>query len=178
MDSKTAVSYAAIFCVIAISHTAADQKNSSTFLSCYAGYQDICRKIGWEPKCGAQTTNDCKGKTIAFRSVLSSDVKNVPINTIIKFQKVELNEGRGYDPATGKFTAPVDGVYSFSWTYHTNKGSIAYLGGFVDGTQRTYIGTWTQASGWQSTTGNFVIKLKKGNQFWVQSYVNAVQHLI
>uniref|UniRef100_A0A8W8LZQ8 C1q domain-containing protein n=1 Tax=Magallana gigas TaxID=29159 RepID=A0A8W8LZQ8_MAGGI len=147
MDSKTAVSYAAIFCVIWISYTVADQQNSSSFLSSYASYQDICRKIGWEPKCSRHTIN------------------------------VQVNEGGGYNPATGKFTAPVDGVYSFSWTYHTNKGSVAYLGGYVDGTIKTYIGTYTQASKWQSQTGNLVIKLKKGNQFWVQTYLRTVQHL-
>uniref|UniRef100_K1R4Q7 Collagen alpha-2(VIII) chain n=1 Tax=Magallana gigas TaxID=29159 RepID=K1R4Q7_MAGGI len=181
MDSKTAVSYAAIFCVILISYTVAEQQNSSrnylSFLSSYASYQDICRKIGWEPKCSPHTVNECKGKTIAFHAILPSDVTNTPINTIIKFQKVQVNEGGGYNPATGKFTAPVDGVYSFSWTYHTNKGSVAYLGGYVDGTIRTYIGTYTQANTWQSQTGNLVIKLKKGSQFWVQTYLQTVQHL-
>uniref|UniRef100_A0A8W8LX21 C1q domain-containing protein n=1 Tax=Magallana gigas TaxID=29159 RepID=A0A8W8LX21_MAGGI len=177
MDSKTAISYTAIFCVIVISYTAAEQQNSSSFLSSYASYQDICRKIGWESKCRAHPIHECKGKTIAFHAVLSGHLTNTPINTIIKFGKVQVNEGSGYNPATGKFKAPVDGVYSFSWTYHTNKGSVAYLGGYVDGTIRTYIGTNTQASPWQSQTGNLVIKLKKGSQFWVQTYMQTVQHL-
>lgn len=120
---------------------------------------------------------ECKGKTIAFHALLSSNLQNTPANTIIKFGKVQVNEGGGYNPATGIFTAPVDGVYSFSWTYHTNKGSVAYLGGYVDGTMRTYIGIGTQANNWQSTTGNLVTKLKKGNQFWVQTYNGTVQHL-
>lgn len=182
MDSKTAVSYAAIFCVILISYTVAEQQNSSrnylSFLSSYASYQDICRKIGWEPKCSPHTINECKGKTIAFHAILPSDVKNTPINTIIKFQTVQVNEGGGYNPATGKFTAPVDGVYSFSWTYHTNKGSVAYLGGYVDGTIRTYIGTYTQANTWQSQTGNLVIKLKKGSQFWACTLYMQLQQRI
>uniref|UniRef100_A0A8W8LZ48 C1q domain-containing protein n=1 Tax=Magallana gigas TaxID=29159 RepID=A0A8W8LZ48_MAGGI len=177
MDSKIAITYAAIFCVIWISYTVAEQQNSDSSLSSCASQQDICRKIGWEPKCSAQTINECKGNTIAFHAILSSELKNTPVNTIIKFGNVQVNEGSGYNPATGKFTAPVDGVYSFSWTYHTNKGSVAYLGGYVDGTIRTYIGTYTQANTWQSQTGNLVIKLKKGNQFWVQTYLQTVQHL-
>lgn len=73
---------------------------------------------------------DCHRKTIAFNSVLSKTLTNVPKNHIIKFERVLVNEGNGYDPSTGKFTAPVDGVYFFSWTYHTNRGSVTYLGGF------------------------------------------------
>lgn len=30
----------------------ADQQNSSSFLANYAKHQNICDKIGWEPKCG------------------------------------------------------------------------------------------------------------------------------
>lgn len=76
---------------------------------------------------------DCKEKTIAFHAILSTGLTNTPPDTIIKFGQVLVNEGSGYNPTTGKFTAPLDGVYSFSWTYCTNKGSVAYLGGYVDG---------------------------------------------
>lgn len=57
MDSKIAITYAAIFCVIWISYTVAEQQNSDSFLGSCASQQDICRKIGWEPKCSAQTIN-------------------------------------------------------------------------------------------------------------------------
>lgn len=86
----------------------AEQQNSSSFLSNYARHQNICHKIGWEPKC----KKDCKGKVIAFHAMMSANFTNVPKDTIIKFPDVDVNDGNGYDPTTGKFTAPVDG-----WTH-------------------------------------------------------------
>lgn len=32
--------------------SSADQQNSSNFLTNYARHQNICNKMGWEPKCG------------------------------------------------------------------------------------------------------------------------------
>lgn len=120
---------------------------------------------------------DCNGKTIAFHAILSSTLTNTPANTIIKFGKVLVNEGSGYSPTTGKFTAPVDGVYSFSWTYCTPKGSNAYLCGYVDGKLMARISNYAQTNTWKNTAGHFVIRLKKGNQFWVQTYSNTAQHI-
>lgn len=91
----------------------------------------------------------------------------MPRKTIIKFKDVALNEGNGYNPNTGKFTAPMDGVYSFSWTYHTKSGSTNYLFGFVNGKLRAMSGT--VATSWQNTSGHLVAKLKKGDQFWVEN---------
>ena len=118
---------------------------------------------------------DCQGKTIAFHANLSKRLTNVPKNTIIKFDRTLVNEGNGYDPNTGKFTAPVDGVYSFAWTYHTKKGSIAYLCGFVDGKLTAYVGIENQSSTWENTSRNLVIKMKKGSQFWIQIFHATVQ---
>ena len=75
----------------------------------------------------------CSGEVIAFHATLTKTLQNVPKNTIIKFEKVLVNQERGYNPITGIFTAPVDGVYSFSWNYCTEKATTAYLSGFVDG---------------------------------------------
>ena len=120
---------------------------------------------------------DCHRKTIAFNSVLSKTLTNVPKNHIIKFERVLVNEGNGYDPSTGKFTAPVDGVYFFSWTYHTNRGSVTYLGGFLDGKLTAYGGISQQTSAWENTSRNLVIKMKKGSQFWIQTYAYTAQCL-
>lgn len=120
---------------------------------------------------------DCKEKTIAFHAILSSSLSNTPANTIIKFGNVLVNEGSGYNPTTGKFTAPLDGVYSFSWTYCTNKGSNAYLGGSVDGKLIARISNYDQKNTWKNTSGHLVIKLKKGNQFWVQVFSQTAQHI-
>ncbi|KAJ8321728.1 hypothetical protein KUTeg_000199 [Tegillarca granosa] len=40
---------------------------------------------------------------------------------VIKFENVLTNEGSGYNKDTGKFTAPYDGVYLFTWTIITRQ---------------------------------------------------------
>lgn len=111
----------------------------------------------------------CKGKTIAFHAILSKNLNNLPRDTIIKFKNVKLNEGNGYNPVTGKFTAPENGVYSFSWTYGTTRGGNVGIEGYVDGDCKAQIATTGQTGNFKNTSGHLVIKLKKGNQFWVQS---------
>lgn len=60
----------------------------------------------------------------------------------------------------------MDGVYSFTWTYRTKKGAKAYNGGFVDGKQIVWTGMHDQSATWTSTTGQLVVRMKKGSQFW------------
>ncbi|XP_052677046.1 complement C1q tumor necrosis factor-related protein 3-like [Crassostrea angulata] len=170
MDFKTMLPFVAFLCVLLISSSDAEQQKPSSFLSNYSSYKNICHKMGWEPKCRTEATKDCNGKIVAFHAILSKRLHNVPTNTIIKFGKVLVNEGSGYNTTTGKFTAPFDGVYSFSWSYCTDKGTNAYLGGYVDGNLITKISNYAQASTWKNTSGHLVIKLKKGNTFWVQTY--------
>uniref|UniRef100_K1QKY2 Complement C1q tumor necrosis factor-related protein 3 n=1 Tax=Magallana gigas TaxID=29159 RepID=K1QKY2_MAGGI len=175
IDFRTMLPFVAFVCVLLISFSDAEQQKPSSFLSNYSSYKNICHKIGWEPNCRTEAEKGCSGKVVAFHALLSTRLTNVPIKTIIKFGQVLVNEGSGYSPTTGKFTAPLDGVYSFSWTYCTPKGSNAYLGGYVDGKLITKISNYEQASGWKNTSGHLVIKLKKGNQFWVQAFHSTAQ---
>nr|XP_022300323.1 collagen alpha-2(VIII) chain-like [Crassostrea virginica] len=177
MSSGTVSLVSVIVCMVLNDCIDAD-KTHKDFLSSFDSFKNICHKIGWEPKCTTQPIKYCQGKTIAFHAILSKRLTNVQTNTIIKFDRALVNEGNGYDPNTGKFTAPVDGVYSFAWTYHTNRGSNAYLGGYVDGKLTAYVGIKHQSSQWENTSRNLVIKMKKGSQFWIQifGYIAQVVH--
>ncbi|XP_061177205.1 heavy metal-binding protein HIP-like [Saccostrea echinata] len=65
----------------------------------------------------------CKGKgLIAFNALLTADQQRPAKNAVIIFKKVTLNSGNAYNAATGKFTAPGNGIYSFTWTIATNAG--------------------------------------------------------
>ncbi|KAH3693246.1 hypothetical protein DPMN_192650 [Dreissena polymorpha] len=48
-------------------------------------------------------------------------------NQAVVFKTVLVNEGRGYDPATGHFTASVAGVYMFAVQFCPYAGSSVYL---------------------------------------------------
>ncbi|KAH3859895.1 hypothetical protein DPMN_102716 [Dreissena polymorpha] len=54
--------------------------------------------------------------TIYFLARLTSDT-TIPTHQAVIFPHVEVNEGQGYDPATGKFTASIPGMYLFSFQY-------------------------------------------------------------
>ena len=50
-----AASFLTVFVSMAvIGCTNTDQQKTSSFLSSYDSYRNICRKIGWEPKCRKQ----------------------------------------------------------------------------------------------------------------------------
>jgi hypothetical protein len=52
----------------------------------------------------------------AFFATMSSDKENLPVDSVVVFDKSSLNVGEAYNNTTGKFTCKVDGLYTFSWT--------------------------------------------------------------
>lgn len=112
----------------------------------------------------------CTDGVIAFHASLKNHLSNVPVNTIIKFEKVHLNKGNGYDPATGVFTAPEDGVYSFAWSFISSKGDTVYLAAVVDNQVQAYACINQQKSNHISTSGHFINELKKGNKVWIKTW--------
>lgn len=60
--------------------------------------------------------------TIAFQSSLFKTLENMKNQETVIFDKVSLNEGNAYDKTSGIFVAPLDGIYSFTFTMLTNPG--------------------------------------------------------
>lgn len=62
--------------------------------------------------------------TIAFQSSLTKQLENMNRSrqeTVI-FDNVSLNEGNAYNEPSEIFTAPSNGIYSFTWTMLTKSG--------------------------------------------------------
>lgn len=76
------------------------------------------------------------------------------------FDKVSLNEGNAYDKTSGIFTAPLNGIYSFTWTTATRGGKLITKM-FTDGSGR---------NGIEVTTSHVNIKMKKGDKAWIRAY--------
>lgn len=100
---------------------------------------------------------------------LKNPISNLSPNQIIKYDDVITNIGEGYDRTTGKFTAPMHGVYSFTWTYMTKKGTRVYIGGIVEGKQIVWTAMYDQTATWASATGHLVVMMKRGTRFWTSN---------
>lgn len=66
---------------------------------------------------------------IGFLAKVKSDLTNRPKGSVVIYNDVVTNEGDGYNPSTGIFTAPTEGLYSSSWTTtaSANKYFFTYL---------------------------------------------------
>lgn len=98
-------------------------------------------------------TSCIAGTTVAFQAKLKNPISSLSPNQIIKYDDVITNIGEGYDRTTGKFTALMDGVYSFTWTYMTKKGA------------RVYDQTATLAS----ATDHLIVTMERGTRFWTSN---------
>lgn len=63
---------------------------------------------------------------IAFHARLSTHQKNLQDTEVVVFADVTLNTGNAYNATNGKFTAPVKGHYSFTWTIATQSGVVQH----------------------------------------------------
>ncbi|CAC5406970.1 C1QL [Mytilus coruscus] len=52
--------------------------------------------------------------------------KTLGLNEVLTFDKVWLNIGNGYEPSTGVFTVPKDGIYFISNTVMSTKGKFLH----------------------------------------------------
>ena len=93
-------------------------------------------------------------------SILKKNLKS--LSSII-FESISLNLGASFDPDTGVFTAPRDGVYSISWSaisstfYERSHAGYLWIQLMVNGMPKAgSIGTRT-------TSGNKVIILRAGD---------------
>lgn len=114
---------------------------------------------------------DCTAyNVIAFHAYLKSTLHNVTPNTTITFESVHLNKGDGYDPASGIFTAPEDGVYSFAWSFLSKKGGTVYFAAVVNNADRVHTCINNQQSTYISTSGYLIYELKSGNKVWIRTW--------
>lgn len=92
---------------------------------------------------------------------------------IVIFDKVSLNDGNAYNKTSGIFTAPMDGIYSFTWSILTQGGKY-----FVSDIVRNGHKVASNYSdgrghnGWPMSTSHVYIKMKKGEKVWIRAQSN------
>ncbi|VDI11058.1 Hypothetical predicted protein [Mytilus galloprovincialis] len=111
---------------------------------------------------------ECKdrNKRTAF---MANFKKTVTASTdyVFKFDKVRANQGNSYNPNTGMFTAPREGLYHFSTTLTVYKtGNAAFL---LMKNDKYYIRGYIVPTQHSSHTLSVLIDLKKGDTVYVKS---------
>ncbi|XP_016332343.1 complement C1q-like protein 4 [Sinocyclocheilus anshuiensis] len=120
-----------------------------------------------------ELTAGCKIAFTAAMLRMSGCLGPFNSNMSISYRSVSLNQGNGYNPALGTFTAPHAGLYSFSFTAYSSVGSAG---------QRLYQKVQLMkndqlvASSWEdnredsedSSTQTVLLQLRRGCQVYVE----------
>ena len=89
-------------------------------------------------------------------------------NQVIVFNNILANMGGAYNASTGKFTAPRDGIYYFSWNVLKTSKLFQHIILTVDGASRFFsMRPGTQS--YEIITGSLFLQLKKGNEVWLRA---------
>ena len=106
--------------------------------------------------------------SVAFDVRLGKHVNNLAKNGRVVFGTVDLNEGNGYDPSTGIFTAPSAGLYVFDWTTMTHQGRDVYTSLVVNGIFKSWNHCRDSLSKtYLSCSKMTIVKLKQGDKVWI-----------
>ena len=96
----------------------------------------------------------------------SGDIGPNYANDAIKFNDVSINVGNGYNPGTGKFTAPVDGIYLISLSYLQQNRYSSHVQLIKDGAVYTQL--HANHKNYDQLSKTVLIQLKKGQKIWVR----------
>ena len=85
---------------------------------------------------------------------------------------MEVLIGGAYNPSTGKFSAPVDGLYLFSVSYLQRNGYRSYVRLMKDNT--VYSDLHANHRNYDQLSKTVLAMLEKGQTFWVRLERNGV----
>ncbi|XP_062393381.1 cerebellin-2-like [Sardina pilchardus] len=115
------------------------------------------------------------GRQVAFTAAMTpmtSCFGPFTVDVPIPYREVSLNSASGYNPALGLFTAPREGVYSFSFSVYSNVGSGGerlYHHAVLMQDGRPVASVWedNRDDGQDSATHTVLLTLPPGGQVYV-----------
>ncbi|VDH97739.1 Hypothetical predicted protein [Mytilus galloprovincialis] len=100
----------------------------------------------------------------AFTASLSS-AQNINANDVVTFDKVWTKNGNHYDPNTGIFQAPREGLYHVSTTVMSASGKNVFVHIWQNENKTVAL---YPGPGYSEATANMVLHLKKGDKVTVR----------
>ncbi|XP_062590229.1 complement C1q-like protein 3 [Saccostrea cucullata] len=170
---KMSIAYSMILSIM-LTTRQVEPSSPLDFIKNVDSYASVCHKIGFKRLKGCSENDD---NVIAFHAALKYNLQDVPVNTTIKFEDVLLNKGKAYDPKTGIFTSPVDGIYFFEWTFMSKRRATLSLQAVVDGLGKASTCVNDQGSYHVSTSGHLLFELKKGSKAWIRTFTTKADFL-
>ena len=110
----------------------------------------------------------------AFFATMSSDKENLPVHSVVLFDKASLNVGEAYDNTTGKFTCKVDGLYTFSWTTLSGPKKDLTTDLITSGSRvaQNVVDT-DNTDDTLSSSSTVIVRMRKGEQTWISVVTGA-----
>lgn len=105
-----------------------------------------------------------KRTTVAF-SAYTRIPQTTGAITYIKFEKVWTNIGYGYDPSTGIFTAPRQGVYHITAVVMSVYGEGLFLS--INHNHNLIAGSHVTGDGFKTGTFDVILSLQTGDKVYI-----------
>ncbi|CAG2227913.1 C1QL [Mytilus edulis] len=125
---------------------------------------DVC-EVSKTSSCCRESQDKIQDEFVAFTAITTN--ANAMTNDPIKYDNIVTNVGKAYSSTSGIFRAPINGLYSFSFSlmgFHTD---TVYVNLYRNGQQ--VIRLYTRGGGLHEVTSHTIyLKLEKGHEVWVQ----------
>ncbi|XP_071150032.1 cerebellin-3-like [Mytilus galloprovincialis] len=172
MNFVNAIAIAAILTSILTSGGSC-QKSCSRNASLMKSIQYQLKLIGdndGKCDCNQSPSTPSSGK-VGFLVSNSGTLQKIDDGSVVMYDTVSTNLGGGYDKSTGMFTAPVEGLYYFTWTVLTPPGKSFYTQLLLNDTvvARNHAGALGISTHMPSSQ-SAVLQMKKNNKVSIRVY--------
>jgi hypothetical protein len=107
----------------------------------------------------------------AFFSALANNSGPFSHDTDLVFTHVITNFGNNYDPETGYYTAPFNGIYQFIVTISATGRQKAGVN--IMKNDQSILTVWSESEPWSTTSQTVILKLNKDDLVYLRLQARA-----